>query len=304
MSPQAGIAARPVPGEAWLRIVASGTTSRADTRPRPAAGLLTAAHPGPAAAVTTVAALLAVSAQKPAGTVVLVALAVLAGQLTVGWVNDLVDRPRDRALGRTDKPLATGQVGPGVVTVALAVAGVACVVLSLAVGWRSGMVHLVLGVGAAQAYNLGVKATAFSWLPYAVAFGTLPAVASLAGGGGAGSGPAWPPWWMTAAGAALGVGAHVLNALPDLADDLRTGVRGLPHRLGERVARPLAAGLLVAASALAALGPAGSPPPWVWVALLVVVALAVLALTGRGRLPFRAAMAIALLDVVLLVAAG
>jgi 4-hydroxybenzoate polyprenyltransferase len=287
-----------------LRIVASGTTSRADARPRPAVGLLTASHPGPAAAVTTVAALLAVSAQKPAGTVVLVALAVLAGQLTVGWVNDLVDRPRDRALGRTDKPLATGQVGVTTVAVALAVAGVACVALSLAAGWRSGLVHLVLGVGAAQAYNLGVKATAFSWLPYAVAFGTLPAVASLASGAGAGAGPAWPPWWMTAAGAALGVGAHVLNALPDLADDLRTGVRGLPHRLGEGVARPLAAGLLVAASALAALGPAGSPPAWIWVALLVVVALAVVALTGRGRLPFRAAMAIALLDVVLLVAAG
>jgi len=285
-----------------LRIVASGTGARADAPSRPATGLLTASHPGPAAAVTTVAALLAVAAQKPAGTVVVVALAVLAGQLTIGWVNDLVDRPRDRALGRTDKPLATGQVGVAAVTVALAVAGLACVVLSLAAGWRSGVVHLVLGVGAAQAYNLGVKATAFSWLPYAVAFGTLPAVASLASGTGAG--PAWPPWWMTAAGAALGVGAHVLNALPDLADDLRTGVRGLPHRLGERVARPLAAGLLVAASALAALGPAGGPPAWVWAALLVVLALAVVALTGRGRLPFRAAMAIALLDVVLLVAAG
>jgi hypothetical protein len=37
---------------------------------------------------------------------------------------------------------------------------------------------------------------------------------------------------------------------------------------------------------------------------VLVVALAVLAATARGRTPFRAAVAIALLDVVLLVAAG
>ena len=43
---------------------------------------------------------------------------------------------------------------------------------------------------------------------------------------------AWPPAWMMATGAVLGVGAHLLNALPDLADDDATGVRGLPQRLG------------------------------------------------------------------------
>jgi 4-hydroxybenzoate polyprenyltransferase len=263
------------------------------------AGLVAAAHPGPAVAVATVAALLAVDAGLAPATAVVVTLAVLTGHLTLGWANDLLDARRDRAVGRADKPLATGRVGTGAVTGALTVAGVACVVLSLAAGWRSGVVHLVLGIASGQAYNLGLKRTALSWLPYAVTFGTLPAVVSLAG-----ETPAWPPWWMLAAGATLGVGAHVLNALPDLADDLRTGVRGLPHRLGERAARPLAAGLLVAASVLAAFGPAGTPAAWVWVVLLVVAGLAAFALTGRGRGPFRAAMAIALLDVVLLVAAG
>ena len=278
-----------------MTAVAPVLDRRAGTVP----GLLAASHPGPAAAVTVIAALLAVDAGLPAGTVVVLTLAVLTGHLTVGWVNDLVDVRRDRAVGRRDKPLATGRVGTVPVVVALAVAGAACVAASFALGWRSGVVHLVLGIASAHAYNLGLKGTALSWLPYAVTFGTLPAVASLAAGV-----PAWPPWWTTAAGATLGVGAHVVNALPDLADDLRTGVRGLPHRLGERAARPLAAGLLVVASALAALGPAGTPAPWVWVALLVVLALAVLALAGRGRVPFRAAVAIALLDVALLAAAG
>jgi len=262
-----------------------------------AAGLLAAAHPGPAAVVTTVAALLALAAGLPAATTACVVGAVAAGQLTIGWVNDLVDLPRDRAVGRADKPLASGRVTAGRVAPAAALAGAACVALSLAAGWRSGLVHLLLVVGSGQAYNLGLKATALSWAPYAVAFGSLPAVASLAG-----DAPAWPPWWIMAAGACLGVGAHVLNALPDLADDLRTGVRGFPHRLGERTGRIAAAGLLVAASLLAALGPTGQPALWTWGALLVVAGLAALTLAGRGRWPFRAAMGIALLDVVLLVA--
>ncbi|PVZ14806.1 UbiA family prenyltransferase [Actinomycetospora cinnamomea] len=274
-------------------------TATPTTRRGTAAGLVTSAHPGPAVAVATIAALLAADAGLPAGTAVVVTAAVFTGHLTIGWVNDLVDAPRDRASGRTDKPLATGRVGAGPVAAAVAVAGLACVVLSFAAGWRSGVVHLLLGIGSGQAYNLGLKRTALSWLPYAVTFGTLPAVASLAR-----DAPAWPPWWMLAAGAALGVGAHVVNALPDLADDLRTGVRGLPHRLGEPTARPLAAGLLVAASLVAALGPAGTPPAWVWVVLVVVGALAAFTLAGHGRGPFRAAIAIALLDVVLLVAAG
>lgn len=259
-------------------------------------GLLAAAHPAPALAVTLVAALLAVAADRPAGVVVLVAAAVGAGQLTVGWVNDLVDLPRDRAVARTDKPLVGGLVTPRAVAVATAVTAAACMVLSLALGWRAGGVHLVC-LALAHAYNLALKATPWSWLPYAGAFGLLPAVAALAG-----PDPAEPAWWAILAGAALGVGAHLVNALPDLADDEATGVRGLPHRLGARRAQVLAALLLAAASALAALGPAGSPPAWAVILLVGVGALTVVALVGRGPAPFRAAMVIALLDVVLLVA--
>ena len=264
-----------------------------------AAGLVQAAHPAPAVVVATVAALLAVAAGLPAATTVVLTLAVFSGHLTIGWANDLLDAGRDRTVGRADKPLATGRVSTGAVVRALAVAGLVCVVLAFAAGWRSGLVLLVLGIASGQAYNLGLKRTALSWLPYAVTFGTLPAVVTLAA-----PVPAWPPWWMLAAGAALGVGAHLLNALPDLADDLHTGVRGLPHRLGERTARPLAAGLLVLASLLAALGPAGGPVPWVWAVLAAVGILAVVALVARGHGPFRAAMAVAVLDVVLLVAAA
>ena len=263
------------------------------------AALLTAAHIGPGLAVTTLVGMLAATHDLSATAAVLVTAGVFAGQLTIGWGNDLLDAGRDRLVGRTDKPLATGELPPRIVVTCLAIAGVACVGLSLAVGWRSGLVHLLLGVASGHAYNLGLKATSFSWLPYAVAFGSLPAVVTLAG-----PTPDVPPWWMVVAAAGLGVAAHLLNALPDFADDAATGVQGLPHRLGARPTRVLAPALLVAASAGVVLGAPGQPPSWAWGTLGVVVALAAVALAGRGKAPFHAAIAIALLDVVLLALVG
>ena len=74
----------------------------------PVRALVGAAHAGPALAVTVLAGLLSVAQGLPPATTVLLVAAVLAGQLSVGWSNDLVDRTRDRAAGRRDKPLATG----------------------------------------------------------------------------------------------------------------------------------------------------------------------------------------------------
>ncbi|HET9383158.1 MAG TPA: UbiA family prenyltransferase [Streptomyces sp.] len=267
--------------------------------PPPVLALLAAAHGGPALAVGALVGLLAVRSDLRPVDAATVTAAVLAGQLTIGWGNDLRDLARDRAAGRTDKPLATGALPVRRAVRALGVAGSACLVLSALAGWRSALVHLLLGVGAGHAYNLWLKATRWSWLPYACAFGTLPAVVSLAG-----PSPAWAPPWATGAGAALGVAAHLLNALPDLADDARTGVRGLPHRIGGRRARLLAVVLLSAASPLVVLGPAGPPPAWSRAALALVAVLVVCAWAGHGRTPFRAAVGIALLDAALLVAAG
>ena len=63
-------------------------------------GLLRAAHGGPALAVVVLALLLGVSFELSPARVLLVGLAVLAGQLSVGWSNDLIDEARDRAVGR------------------------------------------------------------------------------------------------------------------------------------------------------------------------------------------------------------
>jgi 4-hydroxybenzoate polyprenyltransferase len=257
--------------------------------------LLRAAHIGPALAVVVLAALLGVAADLAPGRVLLVALAVLAGQLSVGWSNDLLDEGRDRAVGRSDKPLASGGLTRRTVLVACALAVLAAVVLSLACGWLPGLVHLAC-VASAWTYNLGLKATMWSWVPYAFSFGGLVAFVSLAG-----SPPQWPPWWLPAAGAVLGVGAHLLNVLPDLDDDAATGVRGLPHRLGARLIAPVAALLLLAGTVALAVG-AGLGEPSSVVGLVVAALLTGGVLLGSGRTPFLAAVLIALTDVVLLLA--
>lgn len=257
-------------------------------------GLVGAAHAGPALAVTVLAALLAAAQGLEPGRGLLVVAAVLAGQLSVGWSNDLVDLRRDRHAGRTDKPLAAGTVTPTVVRACCGAAVVACVVLSLACGTAAGLVHLVC-VAAAWAYNLGLKSTVLSWVPYAVAFGGLTAFVTLTDGEA-------PPWWWPVGAALLGVGAHLLNVLPDLEDDAATGVRGLPHVLGPRRIGPAATTVLVAATLVVLVG-AASPPLVAVGAGVVVAGLSVMVATGTGRRPFAAAVLIALVDAALLVVA-
>jgi 4-hydroxybenzoate polyprenyltransferase len=246
--------------------------------------------------VTTLTALLAAGSGHGLGTGALVTAAVGTGQLTIGWSNDLVDAGRDRIVGRLDKPVARGEVPEAAVRLAVGVAGFLCVALSLACGAASAAVHLLLGVASGWAYNLGLKRTAWSAVPYAVAFGALPAVVTLAL-----PAPVWPAPWIMVAGALLGVGAHLLNALPDLADDEQTGVRGLPHRLGVVTVRWLAPAVLTAASAVALTGPPDRPAAWQWAAFGLCGVLAAVAVTARGKAPFAAAVGIAALDVVALV---
>jgi len=256
-----------------------------------AGALFHASHPEPGIAVTVLAMLLATTWDAPTGTVLLVGVAALSGQLTVGWSNDLVDRDRDVRSGRLDKPLATGALSIASVRTAIVVTLAVAVVASLSLGPWAGPLHLAL-VATGWAYNLGLKRTVLSWLPYAVCFGGLPVVVSLAARDDPG------PAWTVVAGALLGTGAHLVNAVPDLEDDGRTGVRGLPHRLGAARSIDLATALMLAGTIVTLVVPVGG------VDVIAVVALAlcgVLLVIGRlAGAAFRAALGIALVDVVAL----
>ncbi len=194
-----------------------------------------------------------------------------------------------------------GDLPAGTLRVAAVAAGVACVPLSLALGRRAGAAHLA-AVGSALAYDLGVKGTALSFAPYAVSFGLLPEVVALAS-------PAGRPAraWAPLAGALLGVGAHLANALPDLEDDLATGVRGLPHRLGRTASGALAAGSLLLATVVLVTGPGRPGRPGAATVALAGAVTATGLVRGRrpgSRAPFLAALVVAGADVALLLTRG
>jgi 4-hydroxybenzoate polyprenyltransferase len=219
--------------------------------------LLMSCHPLPAAAMTvalTVAA--ALTGRRPAECV-LVAGTTFTGQLTIGWTNDVVDAERDRRTGRQDKPVALGTVSRRTVLLATGAMTAVVVPLSLANGRRSGLAHLGLVLNG-WLYNLLLKQTALSFVPYAVGFGMLPAFLSY-GGWGPGAHGSPPTRSMTALAAVLGVGIHVLNATPDIAEDTETGVRHLPLRIAARVGAPrlfraAVAGTGITAAAMAVVG--------------------------------------------------
>ena len=264
--------------------------------------LALATHPGPAVAVTVVATLLAVAAGVPAGRTALLCLAVLAGQASIGWSNDWLDADRDRAVARADKPVVQGGVTPSLLRRAALAAAAVAVALSLLLGLAPGLLLLLL-VASGWAYNAGLKRTIWSGAGYVVGFGALPAGVVAAAPGGAAA-----PWWLVAAGAALGAAAHLANVAPDLEDDLATGVRGLPHRLGARVSAVSGAVLLAGASLLLVFGPEGRPTATGWAAVVLAGPAAVVAaLAGAQRfrrLAFPAVMVLTVLDVVLLLLGG
>jgi 4-hydroxybenzoate polyprenyltransferase len=263
--------------------------------------LIVASHPIPSLAVTAMATLLTAEAAPPgfgAGRVVLVALAVLAGQLSVGWSNDAIDVDRDA--GRADKPAAVGLVSARALWLGAAAAAVASLALAAALGPVSLVIDAAM-TAVAWSYNLGLKSTAWSGATYAVAFGLLPSFAASAL-------PGHPlaRWPVTVAAALLGLGAHFANVLPDLAEDARNGVRGLPQRLAAR-AGPAATrfGALVLLLAASVLLLIAASPGRRWAAIAGLCCSGVLAAVGArggGKVPFLAAIGIAAVDVALFAA--
>lgn len=263
--------------------------------------LLRATHPGPSLAVTCFVSVLALSAGRGWGTL-WVASAALAGQFSVGWANDWIDSGRDRLAGRRDKPIVAGLVSARRVRRAALLALIASVPLSLASGPRAASVHL-LAVGLGWVYDLKLKFTLWSVVPYAGAFALLPVFVILGL-------PARQtgPWWAALGGGLLGAGAHFTNVLPDLDDDTKTGVRGLPQRLGARPSLLIGATLLglgVLVVCLAPEGPMGPARTASLIAGLACVAAAVIAGTvGRARLAFPCSMLAAGAVVVAFIDAG
>lgn len=277
--------------------------------PKAVRGLVMACHPGPVVVVTIVTAVLAASVGYPPARLGLLASAMLADQFSVGWSNDAIDAERDLAVARADKPIAAGLISRRTVLIAGVTALAVAVALTIPLGVAAVLVHSI-ALLSAWSYNLWLKRSVLSVLPYLVSFGLLPAIVTLGA-----VPPTLPASWVVAAGCLLGAAAHVTNVLPDLDADRRTGVRGFAHRLGARTGGLVAFGVLaaggvvIAGGAIGAAGLRGVPAALVAAGsvatVLIAVVGAILVRSGtRSRLLMRLIMAAALIDVIALVAAG
>lgn len=203
-------------------------------------GLRNASHFGPTLLVTAISFGFA-NYYWWEGPAYVIAFGVFTGQLVVGWSNDLYDYQDDLMHQRMNKPLVAGLISQEFlrkwIKIMLPFSFVANLLGPL--GIKGGLVYM-LGIACGVAYNFYFKFSWLSPLPYAIAFAALPSSVAI-------SKDVTPPLWMWLGGALFGMAAHFINVLKDMKADQKSGIRGLPQRLGSRNS-------IIVAIALIALG--------------------------------------------------
>ncbi|MFM2234078.1 MAG: hypothetical protein RLZZ240_662 [Actinomycetota bacterium] len=201
---------------------------------------LRAAHFGPTVIVTVTSFLLSLSQYSIIDSL-RVAIAIFAGQLVVGWSNDFIDAPLDIAAQRTKKPIVSKEIDPEQLKKSIFGALVAALLLSLfsPLGLTGTLIHF-LGILSATFYNLKLKSTIISPLPYIISFGLLPWAIYLPAGN-------QPPIWLFIDFMLIAVAFHFFNVLKDFQWDINQGVLGLPQRLGRNASLVISISLVVIA---------------------------------------------------------
>jgi len=233
----------------------------------------------------------------------LIFLAMLLQQISVGLSNDWLDHHRDLAAARTDKPTVQGLVTWTELRFWSIAAAVLAQTTSFALGFGAAML-MPLMLAAGWAYNLGMKSNWSSAIPYAVGFGIVPVFVGLSA-----TEAFLVPIWVVIVTALLGVSAHFANVLPDIEEDKLTGVNALPHILGQRISAFVIASTAMVATILVVTQSQSLPPAVALAGLLATIMLLSVAsaLALRKRPPkavFLLLVLASLVNVVLLVLGG
>jgi 4-hydroxybenzoate polyprenyltransferase len=226
------------------------------------------------------------------GPAFVIAFGIFLGQLLVGFTNDLNDYQDDLKHNRSNKPLVSGVITTSQLQRAIKIVAPIAVVVNIAgpLGIKGGLIYL-FGVGMGISYNLYFKSTLLSHLPYAIAFAALVACIVVATDRN-------PPLWLITAASLLGVAAHFANVLKDLDQDLTSGIKGLPQRLGKKYSRIIVSLLLISTTLLLNHTHPNTP--------LLVIGLSASVITSfaPNKLMFSSLMITAVIDVVLLLNAA
>jgi 4-hydroxybenzoate polyprenyltransferase len=197
------------------------------SKPAHLKALLIASHFGPTVLVVSISLCISLS-QFSLIESLRIGIAIFAGQLVVGWSNEVIDYPLDLAAQRMKKPLVSGSLQVSMLKKLIPLALIAAILLSFfsPLGLIGTLIHS-LGLLSATLYNLKLKSTVLSPIPYLISFSALPWAIFLAAG-------ERPPTWLYLSLALFTVSFHFLNVLKDLEFDIDQGVLGLPQRIGKR----------------------------------------------------------------------
>jgi heme o synthase len=190
-------------------------------------GLAKATHFGPTVLVVSMTFLLSLT-QFSISDSVFIAFAILLGQFVVGWSNDLIDFPSDKAARNLKKPLVAGTITEATLKISLGIALPSAFIVSLLspLGVSGTAIHFI-GLFSATAYNFKLKSTLLSVVPFMVSFGALPWAIYVAAG-------TTPPMWLVLAFVLFTSAFHFLNVLKDMETDIEQEVMGLPQVLGRK----------------------------------------------------------------------
>jgi 4-hydroxybenzoate polyprenyltransferase len=246
--------------------------------------LLFMAHTGPSVLVTVVLVAIAGLAGHAVPDAVLILQligAMLPVQFCIGVINDVADVSAD-AVSKPHKPLTRGVIAPSTATrvgVALGAVGLG---IAATVNWATlGLDAVALGAG--LSYDLGLRRTRLSWVPWWGGIAVLP----LEGYASVGSIPTRLFAVIPLAGL-IAIGLHFANALPDIDGDRAAGRRSLPVLAGADRSRWAGPSFLGAAGvlAVAAAGPIGQAG-WVFFSgVTVLVGGLVSVVVRRSPRPF------------------
>jgi len=205
-------------------------------------------HPFPTllnVAATAALSCVAVRGVPDAWLLVRMLLVMLLAQSTIGVANDYCDRALDAA-AKPWKPIAAGLVAPRAALAASCVLAAAAAFAAATLG-AGGFALAMLGMACGLTYDVRLKRSVFSAVPYMIAIPVLPLWAWTVLG-------AWQDalWWLLPMGALIGLALHLANTLPDIDADAAHGVRGLAHRLGAQSSMIAAWASFAAALALSA----------------------------------------------------
>jgi 4-hydroxybenzoate polyprenyltransferase len=231
---------------------------------------------------TAAFALLAAGPRIEGQTLALILAIVMCSQVAIAVFNDICDQDLDAA--RTPaRALPQGAIRQSTAFLLVVVSTGVCLTVSAQLGLAS-LLMVALGTGLGLAYSVWLKRSAWSWLPFAVAFPLLPAwiIHVLAP-------DAHLVWTLFVIGVPVAVSIHLADSIPDVEWDRRSASRGAAVRLGVRKAFAVCRILLTAGATLAlAMSPLTARPPIVVMGsvaclLAVLVSLFKPIHTGLGR---------------------